>query len=133
MKFTIALLLICLSAFAMGQHVFDIENRLRLKPNEAIEVQTITQDSLACTFIIWIDSQVKGHFHQAHTEHVYVLEGEGIMTLGKDQKQIKSGDLIFIPKGMVHAVEVTSEESMKVLSIQSPLFLGKDRVFTQAK
>ena len=133
MKYTIAILTLLSTTFVIGQNVFDLANRQRLNPHEYIEVQTLTQDSLASTFLIWIESSVKGHFHQHHTEHVYVIGGEGIMTIGAEQKPIKSGDLIFIPSGTTHAVEVTSKESMKVLSVQSPLFLGKDRVFTQAE
>lgn len=133
MKILLTALFLFASAWAIGQNVFDLESRSRLTPNEPIEVQTLTQDSLASTFIIWIDSAVKGHFHQYHTEHVYVIEGEGIMTIGENTNPIKAGDLVFIPRGTVHSVAVTSDTPMKVLSVQSPLFLGKDRVFTQAK
>lgn len=67
--------------------------------------------------------------HQTHTELVYVIEGEGVFRLDDTKQIIKSGDFIRINKGVIHSVIVTSETPLKVLSIQTPKFEGKDRVF----
>lgn len=69
------------------------------------------------------------HKHIKHTEYVKILEGRGEMTLGDKTIKIKKGDWITIPKGTPHGVKVTSRKPMKVLSIQSPKFDGKDRIF----
>lgn len=86
-------------------------------------------DSLASSFVIVIKKEVKHHKHLSHSEHVVVLEGTGQMTLGTNGFAIKKGDVIFIPKNTVHSVITTGERPLKVLSIQSPKFDGKDRVF----
>ena len=94
-------------------------------------------DSLASSFVIIIKKEVKAHKHLNHSEHVVVLEGSGNMILrqAQDDKEktleIKRGDVIFIPKNTVHAVKSTGKQPLKVLSIQSPYFDGKDRVFTE--
>jgi mannose-6-phosphate isomerase-like protein (cupin superfamily) len=51
------------------------------------------------------------------------------MTINNKSFDIKSGDYFRIPKNTFHSLIVKSEEPMKVLSVQSPEFLGKDRVF----
>ena len=71
------------------------------------------------------------HYHQDHAETVYILEGTGTMTLGEDTIQVKAGDFIYIPPGTHHSVVVTSEEPMKVLSVQAPEFKGVDRHFVE--
>jgi mannose-6-phosphate isomerase-like protein (cupin superfamily) len=48
--------------------------------------------------------------------------------LGKSKRGIKKGDLIFIPKGTPHAVKTISAVPLKVISVQSPLFDGSDRI-----
>lgn len=134
MKYSLTLLFVVfLSAFAMAQHQFSLEDRSRKAPEKDVEVQTITQDSLASTSVIWIAKGVKAHFHEAHTEHVVVISGTGQMRIDGNKFNIKAGDLVYIPTGSVHEVEVTSKEDLKVLSIQAPLFIGKDRIFIQAK
>jgi mannose-6-phosphate isomerase-like protein (cupin superfamily) len=98
---------------------------------ENIYSRAIGSDSLASSFVIFIKKEVKKHKHVSHSEHVYVLEGEGEMLLGEKTFKIKKGDIVFIPKNTVHALKVTSAIAMKVLSVQAPLFDGKDRVFVE--
>lgn len=90
--------------------------------------QRISGDSLSSGFIIVIKNEVKAHKHLYHSEHVSVLEGTGIMKLGKKSFEIIPGMVIFIPKGTIHWVKTTSKIPLKVLSVQSPYFDGQDRV-----
>jgi len=94
-------------------------------------VRPIASDSLASSFVIFIKKEVKKHKHVLHSEHVYVLEGEGELLLGEKTITIKKDDIVFIPKNTVHSVKVTSTIPMKILSVQAPLFDGKDRVFVE--
>lgn len=90
-------------------------------------------DSLVTSTVIFIKNEVKAHKHVSHSEHVYVLEGEGEMTLRDKKFKIKKGDIVFIPKGTVHSLKVMSASPMKVLSVQAPMFDGKDRVMAEPK
>ncbi|HRH39186.1 MAG TPA: cupin domain-containing protein, partial [Flavobacteriales bacterium] len=74
---------------------------------------------------------VAPHFHQHHTEHVVVLEGTAVMTLGDSTFTIAAGSTIAIPMGTVHAVTTTSNVPLRVISVQSPQFDGTDRVFVK--
>ena len=88
----------------------------------------LCSDSLSSSFIIWIKKEVKAHKHLKHSENIYVIEGAGRMKLGKDTFDIAAGDYIFIPQNTIHEVVVKSNIPLKVLSVQSPYFDGKDRV-----
>ncbi|GIV26358.1 MAG: hypothetical protein KatS3mg027_0172 [Bacteroidia bacterium] len=94
-------------------------------------VKPISFDSLASGFVIIIKKEVKLHKHLYHSEHVVVLEGEGKMWLGEKEFTIKKNDVIFIPKNTPHKVITTSKKPLKVISIQSPYFDGKDRVMLE--
>ena len=91
--------------------------------------RTIASDSLSSSFVIFIKKEVKKHKHATHTENVYILDGEGEMLLGDKSFKVKKGDMIFIPMNTVHSLKVTSSVPVKVLSVQSPRFDGKDRIF----
>ena len=84
------------------------------------------------SFLIFIKKEVKLHKHITHDEQVYVIEGEGQMQLGEKIKEIKKGDFIFIPKNTFHSVKTTSNNELKVISIQAPYFDGKDRFFKKS-
>jgi mannose-6-phosphate isomerase-like protein (cupin superfamily) len=124
--FVFALLLI--SVNAIGQKVIDASS---LQPNavfENIHVQKIEGDSNYTAFVIWIKKEVALHYHAVHTETIVVLEGKGKMTLGDSAFIIKKHDTFVIPKGTKHAVITKSRKPLKVVSIQYPMFDGKDRI-----
>ena len=96
-----------------------------------IFLRKLYSDSLVSSFVIFIKKEVKAHVHVTHSEHVYVLDGEGEMTVGDKSMKVKKGDMLFIPKGTVHSLKVTSATPVKVLSVQAPMFDGKDRVMVE--
>lgn len=97
-----------------------------------IHVLKVQEDSLQSTFIIWVKKAVKEHYHAEHTENIVVLEGKAEMKLGDSVFVIQKGDYLNVPKGTPHAVlSVLSKKPLKVLSIQSPYFDGKDRIFIE--
>lgn len=95
-----------------------------------IVVQKLYSDSLASSFMIIVEKEVKLHKHAYHTEHVYVLEGSGTMTVGKKSFDISPGSVVFIPMDTPHSVKV-KESPLRVLSVQSPEFFGKDRIMLE--
>jgi mannose-6-phosphate isomerase-like protein (cupin superfamily) len=96
---------------------------------ESIYVHKLSSDSLGSSFLIWVKEDVRSHQHKVHSESIYVLEGAGRMTVGDSIFNIQSGTFIAVPSGTYHSVTVTSDIPLKVLSNQSPQFLGKDRIF----
>ncbi len=124
-------LLICYSSAVAAQKVDNLPALRQKQPFDNIVTQSMYSDSSVSSTVIWIKKEVKPHYHATHSEQVLVIEGEGQMLLGHENLYIKSGDLIYIPKGTVHAVRVTSKLPMKVLSIQTPRFDESDRVMVQ--
>ena len=94
-----------------------------------ISINKLSTNTDATTFAIWIKKKVKIHKHINHTEHVYIKQGKGKFQLADSLYNVKTGDLIIVPKNTWHGVIVESKNPMKVISIQSPEFFGKDRVF----
>ena len=129
-----------ISSFATAQHCIFPEYKCENGHNMAtaqpdgefdnIKVQKLAHDSLSTGFLIWVKKNVRPHRHEHHSENIYVIEGEGDMTVGKQTFRIVPGSYIFVPTNVVHSVAVDEAKGvMKVLSVQSPFFDGNDRVF----
>ena len=69
------------------------------------------------------------HYHARHDEIVFVWEGQGKMRLGDEEILVEKGSLIFVPEGTVHSFLPVDEAGAAVVSVFSPPFDGKDRVF----
>jgi len=109
-----------------------VTNIKLIEPDSDFEntlVKQLDTDSNSTSFVIWIKKGVRSHKHETHTEIIYVEEGFRVMTVGNKSFDIKTGDYFRIPKNTAHSLRVLSNTTMKVISIQSPDFLGKDRVF----
>lgn len=130
MKKVILFSIVLLSSF----HLLAQTNLIELAPSEEydnIKVEKLFSDERSTSFVIWVKDNVKAHKHEHHTESLYVIEGTGVMVLGSDTINIKSGDFITIPQNTVHQVKVTSSVPLKVISVQAPEFFGKDRIFIE--
>ena len=127
----VILLLLTCSAPAQAQQISALDSVGAASVTDNIYNRRLFSDSLATSFCILIKKEVKAHKHLYHSEHVFVLEGEGRMRLGDSTFTIKKGDLVFIPKTRVHAVVRTGKIPLKVLSVQAPYFDGKDRVMVE--
>lgn len=113
----------------LAQKVSNIDE---LKPTEDfdnVHVQKLYSDLNSTAFVIWVKNSVKPHYHAQHSESLYVLSGTGTMKIGDEITEIGPGDCFTIPEKMIHSVEVKGDVPLKVLSIQAPEFLGKDRIY----
>lgn len=133
MRFWLLIFLITLIYSVNSQTVVNLDTLKATAKVDNIYNRPLFNDSLASSFCIIIKNEVKPHKHQYHSEHVYVVEGEGQMKLGNQEFKIKKNDFIFIPKNTVHSVKTTSKEPLKVISIQAPFFDGKDRIILEEK
>lgn len=106
-------------------------------PSSALECPTgagsvrsriLSSDSLSTSFVLCIHGDVEPHLHMNHTEHVHVLEGSGTMLLGDSIFSIAPGSFIAIPRRTPHAVRVSGDVPLRVISVQAPFFDGSDRV-----
>ena len=132
---TLFTFLLILSSFTIWSQTSEsLKNYKPTAEFNNIHVLKISEDEHQSSFIIWVKDSVPEHFHSDHTENIVVISGKAIMTLDGVEITIKKGDYINIPEGTKHSVkEIIGHQSLKVLSIQTPLFDGKDRTFTKPK
>ena len=125
-------LLIILAFITLGVFAQDILKLKKEKPHKDFEnilVKKMSDDKNQTSFMIWVKDDVKLHKHAYHTENLYVIAGKGELTVSGVTTTLKKGDYLTIPKNTPHALKVTSIKPIQVLSIQSPRFVGNDRIF----
>ena len=130
MRLTIILGLILIPFIFKSQDIVSSINEIYPeKEFENIHIKRIYSDSSSSTFAIWIKQKVKLHTHVYHTENVLIDKGFGEFQINDSIYKVAAGDWIVIPKNTWHGVVVNSKSIMKVISVQSPEYFGKDRIF----
>jgi quercetin dioxygenase-like cupin family protein len=74
-------------------------------------------------------SVLKMHYHKYRDEITYCIEGQAVMNVSGKELAIKAGDLTYIPALILHGSEVTGNETLQLISIFTPPFDGKDRIY----
>jgi uncharacterized cupin superfamily protein len=62
------------------------------------------------------------HFHSGLEEALFVLEGRGVVRIGRDRVEIRSGDYVALPAGpdTAHALSNTGERPLRYLCFSGP-------------
>lgn len=74
---------------------------------------------------------VTPHFHRETEEVYYILEGEGVMTVGGEKRDVSAGDAILIPLNAIHSLENTGSASMRIVLVCGPAFSRSDENFVE--
>jgi mannose-6-phosphate isomerase-like protein (cupin superfamily) len=89
-----------------------------------------SQQSLA-EALVPVGAETLMHRHHFSEEIYHVSEGTGVMTLGKEQFEIKKGDTVCILPGMIHRVENTGTIPLRILCCCSPAYAHEDTELVQ--
>jgi quercetin dioxygenase-like cupin family protein len=79
-----------------------------IRPREMKDITDGGYLELANEFEVPPGGEVFPHSHPTH-EFYFMMSGEGTMTIGGDRREVKPGDLIYIPPDSVHSLRTTSE------------------------
>lgn len=63
---------------------------------------------------------VQEHRHKVQEQIYYVLEGEGVLTLGKDRHLMRPHDYVYVPPGVPHSFTNTGLGGLVFLVVTTP-------------
>jgi quercetin dioxygenase-like cupin family protein len=92
--------------------------------------QVASEKNASVNFIMGPPGSIlKMHYHQYHDETTYCIKGQAVMNVSGKELVMKTGDLMYIPALTLHGSEVTGNETLQLISIFTPSFDGKDRIY----
>lgn len=118
-------------SFAEVQNVLDIVRLNPIGEGEAVKVTPISESAERTVNVVQARGPLKPHYHVHSDETVYVIQGRGILRAGSQTFELKPGDVLTIPRGMVHAYTPQGPETTVVLSVFTPRFQTGDRIFVE--
>jgi quercetin dioxygenase-like cupin family protein len=87
-----------------------------LVPKESMRKETEgSYLEFVCEFEISAGSRLDPHKHDTH-EYYYVLSGNAIMQIERDKREVKPGDLIYIPPNAVHSITPIGDKPVRSLA-----------------
>lgn len=65
------------------------------------------------------------HYHESVDEALYGLEGTMTATVGGERREIRAGDVCYVPRGVVHHHANVHDETAKALVVMTPGSIGR--------
>ena len=66
--------------------------------------------------------------HQKRSEHWYVTDGSGEVTLDGKVQVVSRGSIIEIPQGMLHRISNTGDRELIFIEVQTGSYSGEDDI-----
>ena len=66
--------------------------------------------------------------HQKRSEHWYVTDGNGEVTLDGKVQVVSRGSIIEIPQGMLHRISNTGDRELIFIEVQTGSYFGEDDI-----
>lgn len=108
------------------RYLFRSEDSLHINfgthANEVLMTHAESESSEALLVIVEPGQAVPRHAHPDKEQVFYLLQGQGVLTIGPDdEKQFsaKAGDLLRVPRNTLHSVRCTGDETLTYLAVDS--------------
>ncbi len=66
--------------------------------------------------------------HQKRSEHWYVTDGSGEVTLDGKVQVVSRGSILEIPQGMLHRISNTGDRELIFIEVQTGSYFGEDDI-----
>ena len=99
--------------------------------DEAFKILPLVQGQDVSVTVVRAEKDLPPHYHESREEVAYVVRGGGTMRLGEEKRAVKAGDVIYIPRRVVHGFTNGAKQGTVVVSVMAPPFDGKDRHFIE--
>jgi mannose-6-phosphate isomerase-like protein (cupin superfamily) len=130
-----------LAAFTLGRvsaqeaykpQVLSLSSLLGKNPpakDEAFKIIPAVQGQDASVTVVRAEKELPPNTNLSREEVGYVVQGGGTMRFGDEKRPVKAGDILSLPRRVVHGFSNGAKRGTVVVSVMAPPFDGKDRIF----
>jgi len=114
----------------------DLEKILAANPlgeNETFKVTPLFENPRSKHVLVQVRDREPAHVHTDSDITVWLLRGHGVMHVGGKEHPVKAGDIIHVPRDVVHHYVNQGPETGAALVVYSPAPGPDDRVLIRSK
>lgn len=91
-----------------------------LPPGGPLADIVASQHVAASELQIVVVKKIDLHTHEDSTHRIYVARGSGVFRFAGQSRHVKVGDIVTVPKGVVHGFEAAGSEPLVLLVVETP-------------
>jgi mannose-6-phosphate isomerase-like protein (cupin superfamily) len=66
--------------------------------------------------------------HEHRAEHWVVVEGQALVTIGNETREVAANESVFVPVKTLHRLENRGTEPLRIIEVQTGSYLGEDDI-----
>jgi len=74
------------------------------------------------------DKRISYQRHEKRSEHWYITDGSGEVTIDGKVEQVSRGSIIEVPQGCLHRISNTGNSELIFIEIQTGTYFGEDDI-----
>jgi len=83
----------------------------------------LVEAPLTSISVVQVAAEIEPHIHKEHDEILYFLEAKGSFRLGREEFEVRQGDLVYVPAGIPHGGKIGRA---KLLSVYAPYYNSRN-------
>lgn len=114
----------------------NLENLFAANPpgeNEDIKVTPLYENPRSKHVLVQVRTQEPAHIHTDSDITVWLLRGQGVLHVAGQEHPVKAGDVIHVPRNVVHYFSNRGLETAAALVVYSPAPGPDDRVLIKPR
>lgn len=107
--------------FDMGMKVVNVRDVFEFSPEKMKKVSLFDTDKFFCDIYCLEPGQFqKVHSHDGQDKVYYVLEGQGKVTVGTEEKVVSKDEITIAPSGLDHGVVNHTDDKLVMMVFMAP-------------
>jgi mannose-6-phosphate isomerase-like protein (cupin superfamily) len=111
--------------------VFAVLQKDKVDPGQPFKSTPLLRGPNCSLNLAQLLTAVKSHYHRDRDEVVYLIRGHGLLVMAGKEYEVRPGHAYLVPKGTIHSFVNLGPDAAVVLSVFSPPFDGRDRIFVE--
>ena len=98
-----------------------MQELIEFSDEKRIRKKLIQSDGIIAEIVCYQPGQATvSHYHPRQDEVFYVAEGRGTITIGEESRPISTGNVIFAPRNVPHALSAAEDSRLVILFFKGP-------------
>ena len=112
------------------QHMVKVADYVKFKDADSPTSSTSSELQYIGAYEYAPGGWITDHIHSNAEQWYFILEGQGTMKVGTEEKLAEQGTVVFVPRNTVHSYKVVGDKPLRILNVAT-WFPGEASVTTR--
>ena len=113
------------------QHMVKVADYVKFKDSDSPTSSTSSELQYIGAYEYAPGGWITDHIHSNAEQWYFILEGQGTMKVGTEEKLAEQGTVVFVPRNTVHSYKVVGDKPLRILNVAT-WFPGEASVTSRA-